>query len=213
MQNKNGWSALMLASYKGHCGVAKLLIEIGAQVDLQNNNGSSSLMKASQNGHSEIVKLFYKYGAQVDMQNKNGWSALMIAICSKQYEIAKLLQQFGAPKKSPSASTLSDNVKSFRALANLQHIGQYSTHDQEKIHLSISKKGTYSIFSVGTFVRNSIRRRRLWMINCMILLITGYFDNHVWWRECYSIVWHTWIMDHPYTLCTSHAQHYTLAIH
>ena len=69
---KDGWTALMLASDKGHLKVVKLLLEKGANANAQNNNGETALMVASEKGHLEIVKLLIEKGANINAQHKNG---------------------------------------------------------------------------------------------------------------------------------------------
>ncbi len=124
LQKNDGWSALLVASQKGHAEVAKILLENGAQVDLQDalliaswnghtemvmillengaqvdlqyKNGSSALYLASQNGHTEVAKILLENGAQVDLQHKNGSSALLIASQNGHTEVAKILLENGA---------------------------------------------------------------------------------------------------------------------
>ena len=81
----------MCASRKGHCEVAKLLIENGAKVDLHKNDGESALMYASRNGHCEVAKLLIENGAKVDLQENDGGSALMFSCQNGHCEVAKLL--------------------------------------------------------------------------------------------------------------------------
>jgi serine/threonine-protein phosphatase 6 regulatory ankyrin repeat subunit B len=38
LQNKDGWTALMLASYHGHINIINLLINYGADVNLKDND-------------------------------------------------------------------------------------------------------------------------------------------------------------------------------
>ena len=55
LQNDRGWTALMLASNRGHTENAVALINAGAQLDLQDDFGEIVLTHASLLGHTEIA--------------------------------------------------------------------------------------------------------------------------------------------------------------
>jgi ankyrin repeat protein len=63
-KNKDGRTALMFASERGHKEVVKLLIEKGAGVNVKDKYGWTALKYASENGHQEIVELLKSYGAK-----------------------------------------------------------------------------------------------------------------------------------------------------
>ena len=90
---KSGRSPLMFASERGFCGMACLLLNMGAQVDLQNSNGMSALMFSS---NQKVAKLMLDSGAQVDLQDTAGRSALMFASKQGFFEVAKLFVDKGA---------------------------------------------------------------------------------------------------------------------
>ena len=56
MQNNDGYSALMVASVRGHNETVELLVNHGAHVNMQNNNrhGYTALMYAR--GHTKVVE-------------------------------------------------------------------------------------------------------------------------------------------------------------
>ena len=66
LQDKDEWSALMLASRRGHKEVVNLLLDKGAQIDLQENEeGKSAIFVACEEEHIEVVKLLLEKHPQL----------------------------------------------------------------------------------------------------------------------------------------------------
>ena len=65
LKRKDGGSAVMIASQKGHSKLVKILLENGATVDMQNNEGDTALLIASSEGYPEVARLLLKSCAQV----------------------------------------------------------------------------------------------------------------------------------------------------
>jgi ankyrin repeat protein len=88
--NKDGFSPLILACYRGNNEVAKFIIEVGSDI-----NGTSSmgtpLMAAVVKGNSEIVKLLLEKKTDVNIADANGTTALIYATMFRNYDIAGLL--------------------------------------------------------------------------------------------------------------------------
>ena len=90
---------LMIAAVLGNLGIAKLLLEKGAKVDMQMQNkpGFTALIIAVGEGYLEMVKLFLSHKATVNQQeNQFGRTALIIAAGKigsekRDLEIVKLL--------------------------------------------------------------------------------------------------------------------------
>eukprot|EP00731_Ephydatia_muelleri_P000664 Em0001g664a len=76
VQNKNGETALILASWMGHMECAKMLLEEDAQVNVQDVCGRTALMLASWMGHLECVKKLLENDAQVNILDVDGDTAL-----------------------------------------------------------------------------------------------------------------------------------------
>ena len=95
-QDKDGWTALMLASINGHTDCVKLLIDNGADANLQNEVERSALIYAASDGYKECVKLLIDNGADVNSQSEDGWSALMLASYNGYKECVKLLIKNGS---------------------------------------------------------------------------------------------------------------------
>ena len=64
VQTKDGRTALMAASQKGHEAVVKALLEKGASMDLQTKDGVTELTLASEKGHEAVVKALLEYSAK-----------------------------------------------------------------------------------------------------------------------------------------------------
>jgi len=62
--DKNGVTALIMASHQGKTEVVKLLLESGANVDATNKGGGTSLYGARANGHGDVVQLLEAAGAK-----------------------------------------------------------------------------------------------------------------------------------------------------
>ena len=87
-------NALRLASREGHLEIVKLLIENGANINAKDNDGETALMGASYNGHLEVVKYLIENGADVNIKdNYYGITALDFA---RDEEIKEVLRKAGA---------------------------------------------------------------------------------------------------------------------
>jgi ankyrin repeat protein len=57
IQNKEGWTALMVASHFGLNTILELLLKAGADKDIKNNSGETALDYAKEEGNQEMVEL------------------------------------------------------------------------------------------------------------------------------------------------------------
>ncbi|KAL3440492.1 hypothetical protein BJX65DRAFT_300428 [Aspergillus insuetus] len=93
------FSNLMLASYCGHCAIARVLLEQGADVDPKDTEyGRTPLSWAAGQGHEEVVKLLIQTG-KVDVESKDtkyGRTPLSWAAQWGHVEVVKLLHQAGS---------------------------------------------------------------------------------------------------------------------
>ena len=78
-----GFTALYMASQKGHSAVVKFLLKHRADPNRAANNGSTPLLASSMNGHTEVCRCLIKYGAKIDVGNDRldgkDWSPITLA--------------------------------------------------------------------------------------------------------------------------------------
>lgn len=63
---QNGWSPLLEACSRGHTGVAQILLQHHARIDVFDDNGRTALHLAALNGHLQIVHLLLQHKAFVN---------------------------------------------------------------------------------------------------------------------------------------------------
>ncbi len=69
LTNKNGWTLLMSAAFKGNSRILTLLLERGASINSVNNvAGESALSIAAGSGHQKCVKILLEHGADVGVR-------------------------------------------------------------------------------------------------------------------------------------------------
>ncbi len=92
LQNKDGITALHLASLAGKKYIVERLLKHNGDPNLQTKNGETSLHWVSIIDKKEIVELLLEHNADPNLQNYNGNTALHLASQSNT-EIIKLLQE------------------------------------------------------------------------------------------------------------------------
>ncbi|KAL3441722.1 hypothetical protein BJX65DRAFT_299543 [Aspergillus insuetus] len=106
------FSNLMLASYCGHCAIARVLLEQGADVECKDTtHGRTPLSWAAEEGHEEVVKLLIQTDmvdvdskdteyAEVNSEDHQGRTPLSYAAEKNRQKIVKLLAEKGAEVNS-----------------------------------------------------------------------------------------------------------------
>ena len=92
LQNSDGWTALMYASWRGQTDVVdRLLSTRQCNVNLKDKKGFTALFLAVENGHLEIVDRLIVYGANYYHVNNNGENLLHYAIGSGNIDMVQKL--------------------------------------------------------------------------------------------------------------------------
>jgi ankyrin repeat protein len=91
--DKDGSSALMIASEKGDPEMVKLLIQSGADINAHNIDGYTALMYAAYKGNRQIAELLVENKADVNARDKDGWTALRYASIQGQHDIVAILKK------------------------------------------------------------------------------------------------------------------------
>jgi ankyrin repeat protein len=121
-----GVTPLMRAAFRGHSRIAKILINLGADVDAVDLGGATALHIASRQNKLELVKILLASDASIDAPDNDGWTPLMRASASsKDGKIIELLLKKGAnPYKRNKLgqnafmqAIQSNNVQAVRILA------------------------------------------------------------------------------------------------
>ncbi|KAG9391473.1 Ankyrin repeats (3 copies) [Carpediemonas membranifera] len=89
--DSDGWTPLFAAAVNGHTGVARLLLEHGADPELCANDGKTILMAAFSNGHTECASVLIEAGVDCTKIRPDGASALYLASYFGHADVVKLL--------------------------------------------------------------------------------------------------------------------------
>jgi ankyrin repeat protein len=94
--DKEGVSALVLASYFGLSKVVKSLIQKGSNVHATALDGMTSLIVASSEGHVDIVRFIADFDpSTLNAKDEDGTNALMVACANSNVEMVKTLVEKG----------------------------------------------------------------------------------------------------------------------
>lgn len=78
IQDTNGNTALMLASWEGHVDSVEMLLNAGADPNIQNDDGNTALINASYRKRVDILAMLLNAGADPTIQNDEGGTALSV---------------------------------------------------------------------------------------------------------------------------------------
>ena len=82
------------AAKNGHGGIARILLDVGAQVDAVDAHGNTPLSRAvfESRGRGELIRLLLAAGADKHRCNRHGVSPLSLARTIANYPVAQFLE-------------------------------------------------------------------------------------------------------------------------
>ncbi|GMH66571.1 hypothetical protein TrLO_g6658 [Triparma laevis f. longispina] len=89
-------NVLFFAAFGGKKEVCKVLIELGAEINVQNDNGWGVVMIAASMGKSNAMRCLIEHGAHMEVRNDAGWTALLVASNAGKPKAVKMLLLMGA---------------------------------------------------------------------------------------------------------------------
>jgi hypothetical protein len=97
-EDKDGFTALMIATHEGKLEVFYKLYRLGAKVDAKSKDGITALMVASTKGNEDIVEYLCnnERDPDVNAKSKDGYTALMFACEKGNLKIVRELLTSGA---------------------------------------------------------------------------------------------------------------------
>jgi|GEM_PF-1952451 len=101
-ETDTGNTALHYAVQNGQIEIAKLLLQMGMDINAPNNQGQSPLHCAASANQPKSIKFLLEKGANVNARDLAGNTALHYAVQNDQIEIAKLLLQTGMDINAPN---------------------------------------------------------------------------------------------------------------
>ena len=87
---------LALVALSGQSSVMKVIVKMGADVEVLNKGGETLLLEACRLGNERAVQLFLESGSSTEAVNKDGDTSLSVALRLGNLKIAKLLLQGGS---------------------------------------------------------------------------------------------------------------------
>tara|TARA_B100000287_G_scaffold11871_2_gene12083 strand:- start:963 stop:1871 length:909 start_codon:yes stop_codon:yes gene_type:complete len=85
-KDSDGITILMAALYYDACGLAKRLLEDGANVNIKNNGNETALFYATKwdsEECNEVLRMLLRKGAEVNVQSRDGMTALHFAVLDR----------------------------------------------------------------------------------------------------------------------------------
>ena len=95
---KQGMTALMLASRLGKRSLVEWMVQHEAEINRKDNRGWSALMFSVDSGHGDIARFLLDKGAKADLINHDGQTAADIAAGAERSELHDILETFTGVK-------------------------------------------------------------------------------------------------------------------
>jgi len=115
VEDKEGQTALMIASVGGYGDVVETLVKHKADVNKKHQqSGITALMLAAAYDHPDVVRILLDNGAQIDAKDDSGWTALIHAASYGHSDTVRTLLNRGADANAKNSD--SHTALSFAAL-------------------------------------------------------------------------------------------------
>uniref|UniRef100_A0AAY4AEH7 non-specific serine/threonine protein kinase n=1 Tax=Denticeps clupeoides TaxID=299321 RepID=A0AAY4AEH7_9TELE len=101
-QTSDGQTPLHLASRRGQYRVARILVELGADVHLNADGLQAPLHAAAETGHTSTSRLLVRHGADIHSRNAQGLTAIHLAAKKGHVPTVRMLLEEGADPRSTS---------------------------------------------------------------------------------------------------------------
>ena len=105
LQDEQGNSFLMLASYHGELATVEMLLAKGGEVDLRNGKNQTPLGGVAFKGYPEVAKCLLAHGADTEAEQGRGMTPLMVARMFGRTDVEEILLEFGSEVKSISLAS------------------------------------------------------------------------------------------------------------
>ena len=123
-KNKGGYTALHLASKKGHVEVAKVLLEAKAAVAAASKSGKTALhYVANYNGNLDLAKLLLDAEAPVNAKDGKNKTPLDYAVSKKRTELEEMLRSKGG--KTGKGLAAAENIFAAAEVGDLEAIKKH----------------------------------------------------------------------------------------
>ena len=113
---------LLLAVEQGHIGVAELLIQHEANLEVGDQHGFTPLIMSAELNHPELLQILLDAGADIEAEDKAERTALDWAIIMQSAEAEEILRENDAPsgaEKSFIAAIQTNNIDAVKALLEM----------------------------------------------------------------------------------------------
>ena len=113
---------LLLAVEQGHIGVAELLIQHEANLEVGDQHSFAPLIMSAELNHPELLQILLDAGADIEAEDKAERTALDWAIIMQSAEVEEILRENDAPsgaEKSFIAAIQTNNIDAVKALLEM----------------------------------------------------------------------------------------------
>jgi ankyrin repeat protein len=103
-RDENGSSALHFAAERGHVATARLLSDLGAEIDMKDDNGYTPLHLAAEKGHVAMLELLLKRHGGIEVETPRERTAIHLAALNGHHRAVQVLMNYDAKVEKPDWS-------------------------------------------------------------------------------------------------------------